>query len=396
MSGLIKLKPSDVERWSRCTAAPFSSIGVKKKSTVVSEEGTTAHKLFELTIKSRHQDEKGDFLTANDIIQDKEEFTEEMADHVQASVNYIENVIPYGWFVMSERKVSLDFIIPGQTGVADIIAHDHSFQNFIFADFKYGKGILVEARNNLEIMLHAAGYLNELFAAQKLKPKRIKSIKFYILQPRRSHYREWETDFETITRKIKFLQTKAKEALSENDRKFLPHPSACRFCPLNESQKCTALREKIIETVSTGVDAFGSPMYVRPNEKTNEELADLWHWLDFIAAWPKSVKDYMNKKALDGEVFPGLQLMQPREGERKFTNELSAIKICKEELGLEPFEIFESSFLSPAKLEKLIGAKKFDEKFKNLLKREKHSPKLGLEGSGKPYLDIKDEFEDLN
>lgn len=405
MKSRIQFKPSDEARWSTCSASVFDSVGVQVEEKEYSKEGDSAHKLFELTATEVFIEDVNcsahDFLNDNVPELAKYSFNEEMADAVDEAISYIADNIPVGWKVYLEKRVDLGWLYKGQSGRADLIAYNQQKTEFLSVDFKYGKGLLVQAKDNGEILLHLGGFINQEMTAAKAQ--KIKSIKIMIAQPRRNNYPIWNISYSYLQNFCLSRINIVKDIVSkgEKGKVYNPSPSACQFCPKNRvdgkssGTRCIKLREKIMDIVIESKDPLGGFNFTDIQLKENEELSELWEWLDFIVAWCNNLKNYMQEKAIAfGDIYPDLELHEGGLSDRKFTSEKKVLSKLQR-MGYNEDEIFERKLKSPSKIEKLLGKTKF-KRLSGLVNRETRRPKLGKKGTGTPVAQaLADEFEDL-
>ena len=162
MRAHAKLSPSAASRWLECTAAPAAEAGFNEEYSEYAAEGTFAHELAELETRYAI----GTLSDADYSVQFKmkstnEFYSQEMLDHVQEYSAYIKEKVASleGSDPVVELEVRLDLQawVPEGFGTADciIVAEGHLW----VIDFKYGKGVAVEAEDNPQMKLYALGAL---------------------------------------------------------------------------------------------------------------------------------------------------------------------------------------------------------------------------------------------
>lgn len=366
----LSFAPSSYDRWSVCTASPAAVAGVKTERKTYSDEGNIAHELHAHCLMWGEEPRSliNQKITVKDI--GEAEVTAEMAEAVEDSINYIKDQLG-DVDVEVELEVSLDHLIPNQRGFADVKHFDGEVLHII--DLKYGKGIKVYAKNNGELMLHASGVVRAMSYEDKSK---LKKIVIHIAQPRLEHFDKWEFTRGELTTFELNVVSKYQKASNPESAEFVPSPEGCQFCPIKAD--CRALKESIYAKVM-GEDGE----LVDPVRLSNEELSEMFEWFDFISAWANNAREHMVKLAESGVQFPGLKMIPGKAGQREWKNEQDTIAWMKER-GMEDFEIYESSLISPAKAETQIGKKNVGDKFKTLFTQRSGKPRLVKDSHASP------------
>lgn len=323
------------------------------------------------------------------------EITMKMVDAVNDSVQYVLDRSE-GQELFVEYSVDLNWIAPIGTGVIDVgvIIDDGITVTIKIMDYKNGKGVRVDAKKNPELMLHAAGLIHwQLSTEQK---SRLGSIELHIMQPNISHFDCYVCDKKELDDFVVEVAMKYNEAndIGSVRSRFVPSIDGCRFCELKTH--CSALKNSVFAKAlldPTGV----SVDFKDPALMSNDELSELYPWLEFISAWTGNVKEFMQKQAINNNVeYRGLKLIEGSPGHRNWVDDDKAIEYMKEKQ-LEEFEIYERKLISPAKFEAQLGKRNVGETFKTLVRQDKGSPKLVTEDSpGKLLKDAgADEFNDV-
>lgn len=122
--------------------------------------------------------------------------------------------------MLVEIKLDLSFVIPESYGTADCLIYNNN--ELYVVDFKYGRGVLVSAKNNEQMLIYAIGCVDRF----KLRPEKITLI---IYQPRKSNISEWTLSiFELEKFKNDILRPTAQIAhQGKGERK---KGDWCKFC----------------------------------------------------------------------------------------------------------------------------------------------------------------------
>ena len=247
-----KLSPSSSKRWITCPGSVrgIAALGPDVRSTSsFAAEGTVAHEVHELAIAESKpaKDFIGRKFTADGF-----EFTvtEEMAEAVQESIDYINDRISQHTFEGFNCKVSLEVNsslkalgIPGlDGGTADVIIEVYNQANLLHSveiiDYKHGKGVAVDVVDNTQALCYAAGVImaNDL---EDIKG----GVRITISQPRAFHpggnIRVWDVSKDYIDNWIDDILIPSAKATCEPNAKLVPDTEGCRFCPL--AGNCSAL-----------------------------------------------------------------------------------------------------------------------------------------------------------
>lgn len=327
------LSPSNAHRWMKCPGslhaenANFEKI---KTENVFSEEGNIAHALayHKLSNIPLYTNVKNKFLKLSKI----EKL--DMEQNVYSYMEYCNNIGGDNSLRYYEYKVSLKHILPGRSGIIDCLIIDGETLHII--DFKYGQGIKILAQDNYQLLLYAIGALNLIqFVTQ------INNINLVVFQPRLDHIDEMAISIFQLNDYYLKIKQKALLAKSKNAPR-IPGLEQCRFC--NAAPRCKALRnytnEKIMNFVNDDVKNL-----------TDEELKSVLDNKDLINMFTKKVTEYVTRKLLRGDHFPGYKMVNKRST-RKWEDEEEAERLLNE-LKL-PDGCYTKKLLSVAQAEKVI------------------------------------------
>ncbi len=229
------------------------------------------------------------------------------------------------------------------------------------ADYKYGAGVAVlpvddDGTPNPQLMIYALG----LAAKYHFD---FESVCLAIIQPR-----VWREGDDALSKAIFSIQrlkdfereiAEAVKAASVPNAKLVAGEH-CRWCPA--AATCPENSRKGLEDaniafdIDTGIQAAPSPLTL--NSKTLPKILGACTQLE---NWIAAVRDHAYRLAEDGTVIPGYKLVAKR-AQRVWTADAERAAI--NQLGEKAFET-ERRFLSPAQLEKRLGApaKAFTAKF---------------------------------
>ena len=159
-------------------------------------------------------------------------------------------------------------------------------------DLKYGKGIFVSVKDNLQEILYAIGVLEEMAPEKR---KEIKEVELVILQPRidspEGTIRNIVYSIEDIYAWAEWFRDKANETDNPN-AKLEAGDSQCKFCPVkSDRQGCPELKSKALEVFDVkSIVELESKVTRSPESLTTEERALILDNAELIESFIKAVK----------------------------------------------------------------------------------------------------------
>ena len=217
-------------------------------------------------------------------------------------------------------------------------------------DFKYGKGVLVEAENNPQMKLYALGAL-ELYDALY----DIEDIKMTIFQPRKGNVSTAILQREDL---LEWAETelKPKAELAFKGEGEVTYGPWCQFSPCNAVLRARMDYHKELEQFQLA----------SPHLLTDGEIEEILLHVDDLVKWATEVKDYATKVAIDThKSWNGFKLVEGRSI-RQFTDEDEVAKLAEAE-GFT--DIYKQSLVSLTELEKRMGKKEFNRVLSHLVRK---------------------------
>ena len=323
------LSPSNADRWMHCPGSvALCATMPKPEQSAYAGEGEAAHTLLEDYLRNRKRvpfDRIGDMIGEFEV-------TEEMAEAVSFADGVIQVEIAKGGEVLIEKKVE---IAPGISGYLDV-AIVKPYDSITVIDFKYGKGVVVSAVDNTQLLLYG---LPLALQAE------VKDIKLMIIQPRTDgQVSTWccDSDYmstfaDELTRKI---------ALTKEPKALVSSGSWCKWCWAKPI--CPALRKSI----SDALPAIPEKASIFPDVKglSVQTVKKILDYRDLIEEWLSAVAGYAQEVAEAGGVIPGYELAQKRAN-RRWIDEATALQAF-DDLGEKAYKV---KLLSPAQMEKIAG-----------------------------------------
>lgn len=372
MTQHAKLSPSSSSRWLNCTASVKASSAYKNTSSSAAEEGTAAHQLGEICLKTGDSPDK--YLNQNlsdapNVIVDQE-----MVENIQDYVNYCRSL---GGDMLVEERVDFSPWVNEGFGTSDCIIFKDDVCHVI--DLKYGKGVEVYAERNTQAMIYALGVLNEYWFIHE-----VSSFVLHIFQPRRNHFDEWEISIEDLLIWADTVKEAANNIKTDNVT-FNPGEKQCQWC--QHKPNCKALQEFTEKVISAEFDDLDE----LPTPETVNHTVVLKHKA-LIESWLKAVEQTVFEKLNNGEKVDGFKLVKGRSV-RKWGSEQEVIKTLTPELG---DDLYIKKLLTAPQAEKLIGKGKFNENYADLVIKPEGKPTLAPESDKRPAIgDVTDCFDKL-
>ncbi|HWV28252.1 MAG TPA: DUF2800 domain-containing protein [Dyadobacter sp.] len=314
------LGPSAGSIWTNCTPAMWAAKGYKDEGSDAAREGSCAHDLSEIMIK-----EKLGMITKQKYqfelirIQQSQYYNAEMHEFCKG---YMEFVLSY-WskalamhaspVILIEEKFKLTRWIPQGFGKTDvtIVAGEWLF----VLDFKYGQGVKVEAKGNVQTRLYALGALDAMRHKYPLK-----YVEMAIYQPRMKNIgRDQITAYELWEYAENFIRPQAEKAwLGMGEYKAGSH---CKFC--KAKPRCRTFAQYALTPA-------GRAEFEDPNNLSDEELSQIALMVPMLQSYSKDLTEYMLGKAVrENKQWPHMKLVEGRSV-RVITNEAEAVRRLQE------------------------------------------------------------------
>lgn len=295
------LSPSSAHRWLNCTAAPRLEEHIQDSGSDYAREGTLAHAYCARHLKSflgqntKTEDDEIALLNDEYHTGEMDEYTEVyksiVLEEYSAAREKTDDAI-----LLVERRLDFSEYIPDAFGTSDSIVVSDGTMTVI--DFKYGKGVVVSAEKNPQMMIYGLGaYLQYSFDF------RIDTIRLMIIQPRVGNYSTWEISVKDLLFWAdNTLRPKAREAFAGKGEQV---PGEwCQFCKVK--MRCRRLKDQCV----SAYDSF------RDRLLTVDEIADVLPLLPQIKVWMTGIEEHALQMALDGETVKGYKVVAGRSVRR--------------------------------------------------------------------------------
>jgi hypothetical protein len=360
------ISPSNFERRMLCPGSLNAEKDLPEQTSVYAQVGTMLHERTALYIEylNTRRDKKLPWHAG--LFEDDKNAVQEAGDYFNKLKDVKDTIVLYE---AHEKKYSLSFIYPDMKGTADsvLVLRNVKTQEITLhvVDYKFGKGVAVDAFENYQLIMYALGVLQDVEVSSKIKGNL--RINLHIVQPyiRNSN---WElTDVE----QLKFLGHSAIERykeIAENcykpDAPRVADKDACQFCKAKAT--CPALASFVPNTKT------------KLGELSDEQIATIYDNKDLITMYLKSIEEHIKNKLEQGSFMN--YTLKPKLSNRKWNDD--AYDYLVENLSEEAFEV-SNKLIGITKAEKLLGK----EVVNKLTVREEGANEI---------VKILDKFENLN
>lgn len=338
------------------------------------------------------------------------EVTDEMAEHVQTCIDYCLDLKGDDGVLFADIRVNYSSYLGVDKdtawGTADVIIARG--EELIVVDFKYGRGVEVDAEKNPQMSLYGLGALqgyNGLVAD-------FTRVRMAISQPRVKHApSEWDCSVEELEAWGRSTARSAvntcKNATVQPDHPdwgtvyLRPAEKACKFCRAKAT--CPALRAEVAETYSANAatpEEFADLVPLTPSSHSDEFwLAACLDKADLIEDWCKAIRAEAERRLLAGDKVPGFKVVAGKKGNRQWDKPTEVEALLKT-MRLKEAEMYDFKLISPTTAEKLhkagvIGPRQWP-RIKELITQNDGKPHVAPDSDSRPALVVTPVVEDFN
>ena len=321
---------STAKRVINCTASVALCEKYPNNESEFAAEGTTCHEAIDLIMQGKTEKDTDVIgLTFNGRVLTQDLFDEAIAPALETFDRLQDELGGIDFF--NEQRVTFPGI-DNAFGTVDIVgtAKDRS----IVLDWKFGRGVAVEAEANEQLMYYA-------FAAAHTAPTdkffdRHKPIEVFIVQPRVKDgepFTRWMTTWMQLEAFALELR-RAVEIAATPEAEFRLG-AWCKFC--NGQPGCDLYQNRVRQI----------------GKLTRDELTDnIAEWLpyaDDMIAWGENIKKLAHDLLEQGATIPGYKLVNKRAN-RSWKDEEKALKYFSK-IGLPAADRHVKKIISPAQAE---------------------------------------------
>ncbi|QSX09562.1 DUF2800 domain-containing protein [Alkalibacter rhizosphaerae] len=339
---------SGAHRWMNCPPSAQLEQQFPNETSTFAEEGTAAHDLAEHKLKKA--------LKMRSRKPTSEYQSDEMDEMTDLYVEYCLGLIEKSKMscsdlqILIEQKLDFSDYVPEGFGTGDLVVVGNGTLHVV--DFKYGRGVIVSAEKNPQMMLYALGALSLFDMLYD-----IKNVSMAIVQPRADNFSTWEISVDELLEWAE-EQLKPKALLASTGGGEFCAGDHCRFC--RAKNQCRARAVKNLELLKFE--------FQDPSLLTEEEVAEIIGLADELSKWAGDVYTYATALAInEGRQWDGFKLVEGRT-RRKYTDEVAVAEAAKV-AGYT--DIFKQSLITITEMEKLMGKKKFNDTVGSLVEKPK-------------------------
>lgn len=365
------LSASSSHKWLECPPSARLEEQFPNKTSEYMEEGTLAHEIAEFKVRSYFLEaiSKTAYTRKLNKLKKSEFFNEEMLRHTDTYLEYIKeeametNTRP---FIAVEQKIDYSKYVPEGFGTADCVLISSNTLQII--DFKYGKGVKVDAEDNPQLKLYALAALEQFGMFYD-----IKDIKLSIVQPRIDNISEY------ILLKSELVDWGNNVVIPQAQKAFMglgefKQGEHCRFCRAKGACEFRAKENmKVVEKIYKIEDKAVTGSFCLSNEEIGEMLTKT----EGVEDWIKDLKDYALSLLLIGKNIPGYKAVEGKSN-RKIADLDKAFEILKAS-GVDEALLYERKPLTLTQLEKAIGKKEIAKTIGDFIEKPKGAPTLAKE-----------------
>lgn len=300
------LGPSAASRWMYCPGSYALIERMKREGWVdagsdVADEGDLAHEIAAIGLLM--DTDTGDLIRRMRSPKGAQ-LADEDAVHIDDYIAYVRRIQAQEKRsrLYVEQRLNLSGVVPRCWGTADAVIISPTAVHVI--DFKFGKGVKVDAYRNEQLMLYSSGLKKHWIEKGNYMYKR--QVVLHIFQPRYPNISTWSPVYDELVGDIRDAQALAANILAgRRDGEYLPGETQCRFCPAKH--KCPALTEQAVALM----DGETADTIVATND--NKKLGELMTQGKTIKMLVAAVEKEVKRRLECGQVVPGFKLVEGRQ-----------------------------------------------------------------------------------
>ncbi len=366
------LSASSSHRWLSCPPSAKLCESIPDQASPYAQEGTDCHELCAFLVEKalgRNVTDPTESLSYYNAEMQScaEEYCSFVLEQLEAAKGYCADPM-----VFIEQRLDFSRWVENGFGTGDcIIVADHVLQ---IIDYKHGLGVLVEAKENSQMMCYALGALE---AFDDLYD--IDQVSMTIFQPRRDNVSSWSCSkaellswADTVLAPTAALAYEGKGEFRAGDH--------CQFCKVKAT--CRKRAEYNLELAKYD--------FAIPSTLDEIEIAAILPKIDQLISWGNDIKDYALARAQAGTHYEGFKIVEGRSN-RKYTDEALVAKI----VGSAGYDPYEKKLLGITAMSSLLGKKKFNDLLGSYIYKPPGKPALVLESDKRPAMNTAaDDFND--
>ena len=357
------LSASSSHRWLHCPPSARLSESYEDKGSNFAAEGTDAHTLCEYKLR------RALGMSAADPTNDLIYFNSDMEDCANGYATFVLELVEATKQTCSDPQVlieqRLDFsrYVENGFGTGDcVIIADGTLH---IVDFKYGQGLLVQAKDNPQMMLYALGALGIFDDIYD-----ISTVAMTIYQPRRDNISTQVVFKESLYQWADEVLKPAAELAFAGAGEFQCGEWCC-FC--KAKHECRARAEHNMD--------LARYEFRRPPLLLDDEVEAILGQVDELVSWASDIKDYALRAAVGGKQWHDWKMVEGRSN-RRYSDE-NAVATAVSAAGYDPFE---RRMIGITAMTTLLGKSQFEEILGSFIERPQGKPTLVPESDKRPAI----------
>lgn len=358
------LSASGAHRWMKCSPSARLEEHFEDTTSSFAEEGTAAHDLAEHKLKKA--------IKMRSKLPNSTYHSDEMDEMTDLYVEYCLGLIEKAkeeWQdlqILIEQKVDFSDYVPDGFGTGDLVVVGTGTLHVV--DLKYGKGVVVSAERNPQMMLYALGALSMFEVLYD-----IDTVSMTIVQPRVDNFSTYQMSVDDLKAWAK-NELKPKAQMADAGQGEFCAGDHCRFC--KAKNQCRARAMKNLELLKY---EFSDPALL-----SDYEIAEIIGLSAELSRWASDIYAYATALAInEGMHWDGYKLVEGRT-RRKYTDEDAVAKAAKA-AGYN--DIYKKSLISITEMEKLMSKKGFREILGGMVEKPTGKLTLVVETDKRPAIE---------
>jgi hypothetical protein len=357
------------------------------------DEGTVAH---HVAAKCLIYTEPADTFTSavfgpDEIpnIATRVQVTQEMAEYVQAYIDYVVSRADGHQLLVEEKLEFSDVVgVPDQFGTSDaVILRGDEIE---IVDLKYGKGVRVDAAWNPQLLIYALAAVRA-YEAFGFDFQRVVTT---VHQPRLDHVDSATytmDEIEEFQRQLQAAVERVLEAQQAPAPTYNPGEKQCRWCA--RKANCPAVQTLVQDTIGADFDDLTAAPAV---PEADAALASAMRAVEFVEEWCKAVRAEVERRLLAGGAVEGWKLVEGKRGARAWADEKAAEELLRGKFRLTYEEAYDMKLISPTKAEKVLkDSPRRWAQLEPLITQNGGKPSVAPSSDKRPTYSVAADFSDL-
>lgn len=374
MAAHARLSASSAARWLNCPPSAMLAEQFPDTGSKYAAAGTLAHSIAELKARKYFLEP----MSTRSFNAKMKKFKEDPSydpGMEAATDTYLEHLKSIAMqydrppFVALEVRVDYSDIAPEGFGTADCVMI--AGEDMHIVDYKNGAGVPVEATENPQMMLYAAGARKTYYP---LFGDSIKNFHLHIVQPNAGGVKSWQIGIDELAYFAHLVKEVSPLAYAGSGE-YNPGPWCDdHFCPARAT--CMARARKML-----GLEA-DAQAYPSGELISDDELGDILTRAAGLQKWITALQDYAFKAAMSGRKIAGYKLVEGRSSRDWDDQDLAFREM--QAAGVPEALLWERKPVSVAGLEKALGKAAFTDQCAGWVIRKPGKPALVPESDKRP------------